>query len=151
MWGLQFTLNTDYSLYWTCEFCKNCLLVANNTERWSVISNTQTAATGIINIDYKYLESFAMNSPVSVLVVLPFGDPHLAECVERGENRTPDPRRVKALLWRWDLSTSIDLYFFKWKLLHAHWALLFLENWTRLNRHAPLCNARYDKVDSGDI
>ena len=53
------------------------------------------------------LEGFSVNGPVSLLVVLPLGDPHLLEGVQRGEDGASDPRGVEALLRRRDADLDV--------------------------------------------
>jgi hypothetical protein len=49
------------------------------------------------------LETFAVNDRWSGLVVLLFGDPHLLEGGQRGQDRTTDPDGVLAFRWGDDL------------------------------------------------
>ncbi len=55
-----------------------------------------------------------MNGSVSLLVVLAFGDPHLLEGVERGQDAATDPGGVEPLLG----CRNPDLDIFGSKLLH---------------------------------
>ena len=53
------------------------------------------------------LEGLPVDGPQPLLVVLPFGDPHLLEGVEGGEDAAADPRGVEALLRRRDADLDV--------------------------------------------
>ncbi len=55
-----------------------------------------------------------MDGAQSFVLVLPLGDPHLLEGVQRGEDGSPNPGGVEALLWR----ANPDLDVLGGELLH---------------------------------
>ena len=60
------------------------------------------------------LECLPVDSPQPLVLVLPLRDPHLLEGVQGGEDRTPDPGGVEALLG----GADPDLDVLGGKLLH---------------------------------
>ena len=53
-------------------------------------------------VEIALLECLSVYGPVSLLVVLPLGNPHLLEGVQGGQDGAADPRRVQPLLRRRD-------------------------------------------------
>jgi hypothetical protein len=63
------------------------------------ILSLELAVSPIVRI---FLERFPMDCAQSLVLILPFRDPHLLEGVQRGEDRAADPGGVEALLRRAD-------------------------------------------------